>query len=111
MADEYTPTAEDAIYEIETSATSDRSYMTPEGFKAALAEVKANIWDECMKEVRSEIRGIPSCGVGDGSSGVVMFDLFTDENGMASDSGARVVVFEVLDGIKNPYRNNESKTQ
>lgn len=35
------PTAEDALFELRASATSDRAYMTPEGFDAALAVVIA----------------------------------------------------------------------
>lgn len=36
--------ASEAIHELSVNATSDRSYMSPEGFEAAIRDVRAEAW-------------------------------------------------------------------
>lgn len=38
--------ASEAIHELSVNATSDRSYMTPEGFEAAIRDVRAEAWHQ-----------------------------------------------------------------
>lgn len=68
--------------------------------------MKAQGWDECIAEVRSEIRALPSWASPNGEHG---FDLQPLGPDASTEEGARVAVFGVLDAAVNPYRESEGK--
>lgn len=71
--------------------------------RSHLAEKLLPLFDEAMaagwEAARHEIKYLPCWYTDKDHHG---FDLWTDENGEAQESGARITVMEILDN--NPYR-------